>query len=429
MQTFLKNHYKLEDKQLDFGFIKSNILFRNIEGTEGGLELKSLEDGDSESIGHYEAEFDKFYTSFTELNDKINSTENKGSFLVKLRNLKIKAKTHKGLGDYISIENNITNQENLIKETVIKNRARNTDIKNALMLELDEALKNNDLFEVNLAIKDIKVRWIKTGRASDETFEVLEASFKEKIQGFYDKRQAFYDDKAKLQVAKVKKYEVVIEQLNVIVANGKLKSEVDNVIALQAEWKNLGSIPEKDYKPLNKVYFKTCDNFFDLLKKQRKTENTLSKEDFNKNLLVKKELIKKLSLLDQKSLKENVSTDLNSLKSEWKNTGKVSKKESDIINNSFYQLNGSIMEKQFIFNLANKKYNSFASDDADKQSFLIKKLTKNLLDRDKSDLAIFKENMDNMHVNKGSFVEMLEDKLKQYERKVEQKTKILESLK
>jgi hypothetical protein len=420
----------LEDKQLEYGHVKSNILYRNISNQENSLELKALgEEEESEAIQFFEKQFEKFSTSFNELIEKVNSSENKGSFLVKLQNTKAKLTTHKGLGDYDIIENEIISQENLIKETVLNNRARNTDIKNSLMLELDEALKNNDLFEVNLAIKDIKERWIKTGRASDETFETLEGSFKDKVQGFYDKRQSFYDDKAKLQVAKVKKYEVVIEQINVIIANGHLKSEVDKVIALQAEWKNLGSIPEKDYKPLNKVYFKTCDNFFDLLKKQRKAENTLSKEDFNKNLLVKKELVEKLSLLDQKSLKENVSTELNSLKSEWKNTGKVSKKESDIINNSFYQLNGSIMEKQFIFNLAKKKFNSFDSDDADKQSFLIKKLTKTLLDRDKSDLAIFKENMDNMHVNKGSFVDMLEDKLKQYVRKVEQKTKILESLK
>lgn len=420
----------MEDKQLEYGHVKSNILYRNISNQENSLELKTLgEEEESEAIQFFEKQFEKFSTSFNELIEKVNSSENKGSFLVKLQNTKAKLITHKGLGDYDIIENEIISQENLIKETVLNNRARNTDIKNALMLELDEALKNNDLFEVNLAVKDIKERWIKTGRASDETFETLEASFKEKIQGFYDKRQSFYDDKAKLQAAKVKKYEVVIEQLNTIIANGQLKSEIDKVIALQAEWKSLGSIPEKDYKPLNKVYFKTCDNFFDLLKKQRKAENTLSKEDFNKNLLIKKAMVEELSLLDQKSLKENVSNDLNSLKSKWKNTGKVSKKESDIINNSFYQLNGSIMEKQFIFNLAKKKFNSFDNDDTDKQSFLIKKLTKNLLDRDKSDLAIFKENMDNMHVNKGSFVDMLEDKLKQYERKVEQKTKILESLK
>lgn len=419
----------MEDKQLDFGYIKSNTLFRNIDGSKGGLELKPLKDDDSESIKYFEIEFEKFSAACDELINKINGTENKGSFLVKLQNLKAKTKTHKGLGDYPSIATKISNQEDLIKETVIKNRARNTDIKNALLLELDEALKNNDFYEVGLAIKDIKARWIKTGRASDETFELLESSFKEKIQRFFDKRQAFYDDKAKLQKAKVKKYEDLIKKINNIIESGKLKTEVDTVISLQAEWKTLGSISEKDFKPLNRAYFKACDKFFKLLKTERKNENNLSKEDFNKNILVKKKLLEKLEKIDQKSLKENVDSELNALKVTWKNTGKVSKKDANAINDSFYKLNGAIMEKQFIFNLAKKKFNSFANDDAEKQKFLLKKLTKNLLDRDKSDLALFKENMDNMHVNKGSFVDMLEDKLKNYERKVEQKTKILESLK
>ncbi len=91
-------------------------------------------------------------------------------------------------------------------------------------------------------------------------------------------------------------------------------------------------------------------------------------------------------------------------------------------------MNNTINEKQFIFNLAGKKFKSFTSDDKEKKILLVKKLTRDLLTRDKTDLALFKENMDNMHVNKGSFMDMLEGKLKHHERKVEVKMKILKEL-
>lgn len=420
----------MEDKKIDFGFIKSNTLYRDVKQEENGLELAALNEENQETtIGFFVEEWNKLFKSFEALNKQINDTENKGSFLIKLQNLKAKLSSHKGLGDYDSIESQITNQESLIKDIVKQNRARNTDIKKALMLELDEALKNNDFYEVGLAIKDIKQRWIKTGRASDDIYEMLEADFTSKTQAFYDKRQSFFDDKMKLQAAKVHKYEAIVKKLREINKKSGLKNEVENVKGLQAEWKDLGKIPEKDYKPLNTNYWNECQQFFDAVKKERKAENTLSKESLSNNLSIKKGLLEQLKTLEGKALQDNIGKELNELKGKWKATGKTSKDASASINDSYYELNGLIMEKQFIYNLAFKKFKSFASDNSDQRTFLLKKLTRDLLSRDKGDLAAFRENMEKMHVNKGSFVDMLEAKLKLYERKVALKTKILSALK
>ncbi len=319
----------MEDTQIEFGFIKADILYRNVAGNDNGLELKSSIDNEEsleQSIAFYKSAFDKFNKSFEALIEKINSTENKGSFLVKLQNLKTDLLTHKGLGDYAVLEPYITSQEKLINDIIISNRARNTDIKKALMLELDEILKNNDFYEVGIAIKDLKQRWIKTGRASDDVYKALEEEFATKTQSYYDKRQAFYDDKKKLQQAKVEQYQNILDQIKAINNQPKTASEIDKVKALQEDWKALNSIPEKDYKPLNKVYWAECKLFFDKVRKQRKDSNALSKEALATNLSEKKALVSQLEVLDKKALLEPTAKEFNELKNKWKNIGNTDKK-------------------------------------------------------------------------------------------------------
>ena len=119
--------------------------------------------GVAEVVEHHINNFEKLKSKLDKILSKIEVSENKGSFLSGLLNLKSSINGHLGLGDYQSLLDQIEKHESLLEIYVSKNRQKNTDIKQALMLELATILANNDMVEAFEQIKDLKLRWVKTG--------------------------------------------------------------------------------------------------------------------------------------------------------------------------------------------------------------------------------------------------------------------------
>ncbi|MEQ9289830.1 MAG: DUF349 domain-containing protein [Cyclobacteriaceae bacterium] len=413
-------------KDIPHGFILDGKLFRlGLDGGDAVLlqELTSTDEADA--IRHFEGQYQKLLSSFNELENRILGTENKGSFLAKLINLKNSLAEHAGLGDYDFIYKKVVLYENQIHEIIQGNRKRNTDIKNALLLELEESLKNNDYHEVGQAIKDIKQRWMKTGNAEEAVNGEVESRFNELVEGFYAKRQSFFDDKKKLISSRIKKYDEVISGLSQIVEKKSLAKSLQEVKQLQENWKAIGHVPESEYKTRNAKYWELCKLFYNELSSEKKST---TKEDFKDNLKLKKAIIEQLQQLEKDALYKDVRKLLEESKKVWKSIGRVPKSETSSLNKAFLGALDSISEKRFVFQLAGKKFKGFEKKTVDERNKLLAKLVKELLARDKNDLAIFKENMDNMHVNKGTFVEMLEKKQNNLEIRVQSKLKVLKEL-
>lgn len=419
---------KLTEKDISYGLVRENELYRGgLNGAKPILLKEVSEESEEETIAHYKARFEKVQSQFTELENRILGTENKGSFLAKLVNLKNLLAIHDGLGDYDSMYAKITLYENQITDVIKSNRQRNTEIKNALLLELEEALKNNDFHEVGLAIKDIKLRWLKTGSADAALKEEIETRFTELTQSFFDKRQSFFDDKKMLVESRKGKYDAVIAVLEKIIGKGDLQRHVAEIGQLQKDWKEIGHIPESEYKVRNTKYWELCNLFYNELKKNRKKYS--EKEDYKGNLKLKQAVLDQLKEQENESLHSDIKTKLEEAKKVWKTIGKVPRGEVDNLNTSYMDLLDSISERIFIYQLASRKFKGFTKKDVEERNKLLIKVVNDLLYRDKNELETFKENMDNMHVNKGSFVDMLEKKLIIQEKRVSSKQAILKSLK
>jgi hypothetical protein len=418
----------LAEKIISYGFVRDNELYRTgIKGAEA-IFLKSIsEETEAEVIAHYEEQFKKLRAQFIELENRIFGTENKGSFLAKLINLRNLLSSHQGLGDYDTIFTKIDLYESQIKEIITVNRERNTEIKKALLVELEEALKSNDFHEVGEAIKDIKLRWLKIGSVDASIKDEVEGKFASLTKSFYDKRQSFFDDKKMLVESKMNKYDEILLALEKIMKNDGLHLYISKVDQFQKDWKEIGRIPEIEYQQRNAKLKKYCDLFYSELKKDRK--KSVSKEDLKGNFRLKQIVLEELKELDGLSLHSDVKVRLEEAKRVWKTTGKVPKGEVDNLNKSYIQLLDSISERLFIFQLASRKFKGFPKKTAEERNKILIKIVNDLLYRDKNELETFKENMDNMHMNKGTFVDMLQDKLKNQERRVLSKQEILKSIK
>lgn len=415
--------------EVPYGSIVDGKLYRNAFSEFPTFELGDIQEGNEQKlIEEMTANFEKLRDKFEGIATKIDGSVNKGSFLSSLLDLKSSIAESKGLGDYESLWYKIGQYESLLGDLVAKNRQKNTDIKQALLLEMEAAVANLDMHEAGEQVKDIKTRWIKTGSPDPDLKEEIEGRFQDLLDGFYEKRNAFHEAKNELSEARISEYKEIIAKIASFVSAGAFTKNLAKVKELQVAWKEKGRIPEADFKTLNEQYWAICNEFYDGLKSQRKADKANQSKNAEDSLSERNRILAAMEELAAK-VAEDTRQPLSALKKSWKVAGSLPKSKFGPLQDRFNQLSDELREQSFLRELTSKRNKGFEKLSPDEQIKLLIKSLRNLLRRDEDELSSFSENLGNMHINKGSFVTMLESKLDAQKEKVALKRKMLKSLK
>lgn len=392
----------MEKTEVPFGFEKDGKLFLSSWSTHADREIGEVRDENIEKSATFFIErFSDMEKKVNEVAEKIDSTENKGSFLMKLLHLKEQLPAHDGLGDYLSLHHKIEKYEELVKDIIQKNRERNTEIKSALVEEAKVAVEEINWKEGTVKVNDLKARWIKTGNAEEGKNEALEEAFWALITGFFECKKNFYDDKQKLLDHRRRQYEgLVAEAENINQLHGKQR--FDKVKHLREQWGTIGGVPNDVFKPLMEKFNAALrpksstppKDYSAIL--QSLTEIKKNTASFNKNEL------------DQ--IRKNVFRD----KTRNMDKGKV------------LELIQLLVERDFIIKLSKKRFSNFAELPPEKKKSIRLGIVNDLLARDKEDLKIYEENSAKFSSSDGSMGKVVESKLKGQKRKIDVKLKLLE---
>ena len=116
------------------------------------------------------------------------------------------------------------------------------------------------------------------------------------------------------------------------------KSTTEKMIALQKEWKTIGSVARKHSDAVWKRFITACDYFF-----EQKNKNVSSQKSVEQtNLAAKKALIEKINTIDEADHDEALAT-LKGYMTEWNAIGHVPFKEKDKIYKEYHEA----VDKQF----------------------------------------------------------------------------------
>lgn len=395
----------MDNKEIPFGFISKEKIYRHSWGNHPEKEIGEVREGDIEkSSQFFIARFTDLASKVSEVTEKIDSTENKGSFLMKLIHLKDQLPEHDGLGDYQKLHDQLTKYENLVKDIIQKNRLRNSEIKSALIEEAKELDEIINWKEATEKAQDLKTRWIKTGSAEEDKNKGLETDFWEIITRFFDRKKQFYEDKQKLTDHRKRQYEELVEEarkLNDI--HGK--ERFDKVKLLKEKWKETGGIPAEHYKPL-------LEEFNQTLKKGKKPfpQKSLDYAKIHERLLNVKSDPTSHNKQELDSLKKELMKDRSRSNEKW----------------AALELIQILNERDFILKLANKRFPDFPKMDREKKKGIKKGIINDLIQRDMEELKIYEENSANFSSSDGSMNKLVESKLKSQRKKIAIKSKLLE---
>ena len=392
--------------EVPYGFIKGDDLYLSSWGDQSERKIGEIkEDGSQVAIAYFQMKFLEFKKKIDELIITVNSSENKGSYLMKLLHLKEKVLVHDGLGDYAALKDVLQKYEDLLTELIQKNRERNTEIKTALLNEMKEAVEIVNWNKSTEKVQDVKARWLKTGNARKSLQGTLEQEFWGIVEDFFERKKEFYEDKRQLTKLRKAQYMEIINQTDEV-QSLKGKERFDKVKALKAAWSKIGNIPESDYRDLE---FK----FNSILK----GSNQASPPDFDG---IKTELDQMFVRTHQvdKSVLQRYRKNISSFKTRNR---QLNEKRHELM-----QLINMVWERDFIENLAKKKFKGFNQKEESEKNQLLSRLLREFLHRDKEDLKQYEENSEKFAGHDQNINIMLKRKLGQQLNKITVKEKLLE---
>lgn len=389
-------------------------------------EIGEVLDDEEKSIQYFIERFSRVTNSLCELEDKISSATNKGSFLMKVVHMKDQMSKYKAIGDFESIIRRLETIEADLQNSVVESRIKNLEAKKELLVELEGILSREDWFKDTSRVKEIQAEWIRTGRVEEAEEVVIEPDFQEKLNLFFDRRKEQAAIRNELIQVRKEKYEELIGKAEHLFGQENTEEFVDAFKELQRMWKAIGHIPKPVLEPLWESFQSISTAFFGKLK----SKNELKKKDqrdHTKGLSGKRQAYAALEALEKEE-RPSMSR-LKSIQKRWRSAGFVDQDQLGSLGDDFSLKCQVIVEKNFIGKVLFNKHEGF-SDRPEKEQIKLKvELLSQLIQRDELELERMQENTEMFAsvINKGDD-NPINDRLQDHLRKLNAKKEILASL-
>lgn len=175
-------------------------------------------------------------------------------------------------------------------------------------------------------IQGMQEEWRKLGFASRKVNRELFARFRAACDSFFAAKAEFYrNTREEINNNIARKHELVAKA-EALKDRTDWRAATDEVLALQKEWRSIGSVPRKQSDELWKRFSAACNAFFD----NKKQANSGVRQTEAANLRAKREIIGMLSALTSgETDKSTAVAELRKLQDRWKEIGHVPFKEKD----------------------------------------------------------------------------------------------------
>lgn len=401
-------------------FIKDGKVILKAQAGFPDREIGEVREDEETTLQYFEDRFQHLESKVEDLQQQIEENDNKGSFLMKLLNLKEQLSSYDGIGEYQPLYDRLEGLEKMLNEYIRQNRARNLEVKTTLIEEAKSYAANPNWKEATEQLKELRQRWIRVGAVDDEHKESINDTFQKVYDDFYDRKKAFYEQKQQMIATRVAKYEELVERAK------KIERGSEDARKLVEEWKALETIPKETYNKLFRVFKKLTSA---PRPGQRKFQSRQPVVDEKALFEKKAQLLEQVKGLKEKEdVGHEVLNAIKAIQQEWKSLGRAGKeREKDQeLNQEFYFLCDYFFEKNFLSILYNKKVHKELDEEA-KLKFKLK-LLKDLLFRDQKELTVFEENMEKFNMGTKRIDNLVDVKFEKQKRKVKVKQQLMDEI-
>lgn len=239
-------------------------------------------------------------------------------------------------------------EENLAKKTALCDKVE------AIAAEPNNG--SSDWEEHSKQIIDLQAEWKTIGFAPQKMNVKIFERFRMACDSFFTAKAEYYRQLKEKYSQNADKKRDIIERAKALQDSTDWKATSDKLIALQKEWKAVGSLPKKIGDQLWDEFQAVCQHFF-----ERRNEQTAGQRSEQKqNLEKKREIIARLQELAESGT-EDIQGELKKLQQEYNAVGHVPFREKDNVYNEYheavnaiYKLMKSTNARKHLSNFKNK---------------------------------------------------------------------------
>ena len=209
----------------------------------------------------------------------------------------------------------------------------------------------------------LQTKWKTIGFAPQKMNVKIFERFRHACDDFFKKKGEFFKTLKEGMNENLEKKKALCEKAESLKESTDWKATADTLTKLQKEWKTIGPVPKKHSDTIWKRFISACDYFFEQKNKATSSQRSVELENMEK----KKEIITRLSAIDESIDTEEASKQVRELMKEWGTIGHVPFKEKDKLYKQYHSLVNQLFER-FNISASNRKLSNFKSNISNIQS-------------------------------------------------------------
>ncbi len=247
----------------EFGFCRDGKVFIKPYLNYPEREIGFVRESEEQSLQYFVDRFDLAKSKVTKLMQEVETAQNKGSFLTKAIQMKNYLVEFDGLGDFKPLLDEVERLEIYLTDLIKVNQEKNLEIKRALLQDIALVVAKEDIIEENDNMKDLRLKWLKTGPVDKEFHEEIEGEFQRLMDDYFEKRKVAYEEKNRIIDEKLELLQNFVEKVNQYRKADNMEDYVEEVKEMQKTWKTINGIPPKKQAKLWKNFKKSTEMYFD----------------------------------------------------------------------------------------------------------------------------------------------------------------------
>lgn len=177
-------------------------------------------------------------------------------------------------------------------------------------------------------VLQLSEKWKTTGRVPNEAISEVNRPFWQAYKTFFQQKSAFFKEQDKVRQGNVEALKILIAKAESLL-DENWSSHLDQIKALQNEWKSVGPVPRAQQEKLFQKFKKVCDQFFVKKREESKQREAVEVENLRSKHLICEELEKAdIQMPD-------IKTYLSEIRSRWEAIGYVPIKQKDQLNERY----------------------------------------------------------------------------------------------
>lgn len=182
-------------------------------------------------------------------------------------------------------------------------------------------------------LMDLQKVWKTIGFAPKKDNVKIYKRFREACDAFFNRKREYYNSLKEEQNNNLQLKTELCMQAETLSESTEWKKTMEELIALQKRWKEIGPVPHKHSDKIWKRFRAACDRFF-----ERKAQHYSEIDDsFENNLIKKQELIREIEEFQNTDNAEHCLQKLKEFQRRWAEIGFVPIKDKDEIHEKYRQ--------------------------------------------------------------------------------------------